>query len=92
LSFWFIPKLISVSEGDDALLAISMQATATVLAVPSPPGAAGHPCSPLQQEPLVGPGTRPPSARSLMAPALQPRSPKQEVGEICNREGRVKGK
>lgn len=59
-----------------------------------------HPCELLdtllvhcrKQEPLVAPGTHHPSACSLVAPAVQPRSPKQEVGEICNRKGRIKGK
>lgn len=54
MSFWFIPKLISLSGRGDALLALSMEATAMVLALPSPPRVAGHPFSSLQEAGTTG--------------------------------------
>lgn len=54
MSFWFIRKLISLSGRDDALLAVSMQATAMISAVPSPLGVAGHPFSSLQEPGTTG--------------------------------------
>lgn len=54
LSFWFLGKLISLPGRGDAILSVSMWATAMILAVPSPLWVAGHPFSSVQEAGTAG--------------------------------------
>ena len=93
MSFWFIPKLISLSGRGDALLAISMQATAMVLALPSPPRVAGHPFSSLQEAGTTG-GTWPTAPLCVLfdCPDCKAEKPKAGGGRDLQQERKDQGK